>query len=95
MKSYPGHFQVFVHSHIPVYSVESLINERLGGTATNLAIYCDTSKGQRMQLDRHKTLQDCGFQGGPRHEPQLVELLYNYEIEFNDCPLLMCDHYFT
>ena len=95
LKSFPGHFQVFVHAHVPVYSIESIIHERMGGTTRKLVIYCSTKDGKRVQLDRHKTLEECGFVGGPRPEPQLVELFYDYEVELNDCPVLMCDHYFT
>ncbi|XP_078355658.1 uncharacterized protein LOC144640363 [Oculina patagonica] len=95
LKSYPGHFQIFVHAHIPVYSIESIINERFGGTPRKVVIYCTTKEGKKVQLDRHKTLEECGFSGGPRPEPQLVELLYDFDVEFNDCPILMSDHYFT
>ena len=95
MKSYPGHFQVYVHAHIPVQCVESIIHSRFGGTTTKIAIYGETKKRERVKLDPHKTLQECGYSGGPRPEPQLVELVYDYVTEFSDCPLLMCDHYFT
>ena len=95
MKSYPGHFQIFVHAHIPVYSVESIINERFGGTTRKVVIYCTSKEGKQIHLDHHKTLEECGFTGGPRPEPQLVELFYDFDVEFNDCPILMSDHYFT
>lgn len=95
MKNYPGHFQLYVHAHVSVLSIVELICERYGGTLRNVSIYCVTKSGEKVKLNPHDKLQDCGFTGGPRPEPQLVELLYDYETEFRDCPLLMCDHYFT
>ena len=95
MKTYPGHFQVYVHAHISVQSIESIIRDRFGGTPTKIAIYGESNKGERVKLDPHRTLQECGYPGGPRPEPQLVQLVYDYATEFSDCPLLMCDHYFT
>ncbi|XP_048576492.1 uncharacterized protein LOC5513395 isoform X2 [Nematostella vectensis] len=94
MKNYPGHFQLYVHAHVSVHSIAELISQRFGGTPRNISIFCETKDKERVLLDHHKKLNECGFKGGPRPEPQLVELLYDYETEFRDCPLLMCDHYF-
>jgi len=40
------------------------------------------------------TLQDLGYEGDTYDDPEEVELFYDYKVEFIDCPLLLCDHYF-
>jgi hypothetical protein len=70
-----------------------LINKRLGETTHKLTIYKDNG-GTRVPLDPHLTLQESGYEGGPRDLPQDVGLLYDFMTEFNDCPILTTDHYF-
>ena len=71
-----------------------LINNRLGETTQKLTIYRVDGKGKNVPLDPHLTLDESGFPGGPRNQPQPVSLFYDYVTEFNDCPILTCDHYF-
>lgn len=40
------------------------------------------------------TLQDLGYEGDTYDDPDEVQLFYDYKVEFIDCPLLLCDHYF-
>ncbi len=70
-----------------------LINKRLGETTRKLTIYRNEG-GKRVALDPHLTLQETGYEGGPRALPQEVGLVYDYMSEFNDCPILTTDHYF-
>ena len=76
-----------------MYSILELINERLGGTTQKLTIYKDLGE-DRVPLDPHMTLQEAGYEGGPKDLPQEVGLLYDFMTEFNDCPILTSDHYF-
>lgn len=94
IKTYPGNFQVYVHAHVTVHSIMVLINNRFGETTQKLTIYRVNAEGKNISLNPHLTLEDTGYPGGPRNEPQLVHLLYDYVTEFNDCPVLTCDHYF-
>jgi len=49
---------------------------------------------EEARLSADCTLQECGFEGGPERKPQHLTLYYNYDVEYSDCPLLNCDHYF-
>lgn len=94
LKTYPGNFQVYVHAHDSVHSVMELIDDRLGETTQKLTVYRVNAEGKNIPLDPHLTLEETGYQGGPRNQPQHVQLLYDYITEFKDCPVLTCDHYF-
>ena len=94
IKKYPGNFDVDVHAHITVHSVTELIHNRHGETTRKLTIFRVANDGNNIALNPHKTLQECGYPGGPRNEPQRVNLVYDYVSEFNECPVLTCDHYF-
>ena len=95
IQNYPGHFRVLVYSHITVQGLIDIINERHGGTLRYVKVYHEDSRGERMELDVHKTLEECGYHGAPKTEPQRVDLLYDYTTEFHDCPVLMSDDYIT
>lgn len=73
----------------------NIINERHGTTLRFIKIYDEDAQGKRIELDPHKTLEDCGYLGGPKTMPQKLELIYDYTTEFHDCPILMSDDYFT
>ena len=94
VKNYPGNFQTLVHAHTTVYSLMELINQRLGETTQKLTVYRNDSGETMIPLDPHHTLQDSGYQGGPKNAPQEVELMYDFTTEFKDCPILNTDHYF-
>ena len=51
-------------------------------------------EGKRVPLNPHLSLQEAGYEGGPRNFPQEVGLIYDYMTEFNDCSILTSDHYF-
>ena len=95
LRSYPGHFQVFVHAHILVAGVVDMIKERHGYTFRDITIYYEDKDSVKVPLPHDKSLEDCGFTGGTSKEPQLVNLYYDFNTEVNDCPIVQCDHYFT
>ena len=94
IQNYPGHFRILAHSHITVQGLIDIINERHGGTLRYVRIYHEDNRGERTQLDRHKTLEECGYLGAPKTKPQKLELIYDFTTEFHDCPILMSDDYF-
>ncbi|XP_067859936.1 uncharacterized protein [Heptranchias perlo] len=95
MKSHPGHFQEMVYSHMKVYGLISRIRHRTGIESTRLRVFKDQSSSQKSLLPLDLSLEECGFRGGPHHSPPSVPLYYDYSIEFRDCPILNCDHYFA
>ncbi len=95
VNSYPGHFRMLIHTHTTVQGLISIINERHGGTLRHVKIYDEDDSGAKITLDPHKTLEECGYLGGPKPRPQKLELVYDYITEFHECPILMADDYFT
>lgn len=45
-------------------------------------------------LPLNSTLDACGIKGGSRESPVHVILFYDFTVNFTDCMLLNCDHYF-
>ncbi len=86
---------MLIHTHMTVQGLVNTINERHGGTLRHIKIFDENENGDRISLEPHKTLEDCGYLGGPKHRPQHLELLYDYVTEFHECPILMADDYFT
>lgn len=93
-KDYPGHLELLVHSHVPVCGIIQMIVEETDISSTKLAVFRDRSRSPESVLLPGVTLEDCGFLGDSYHSPEDVTLFYDYTVEFTDCPILMCDHYF-
>ncbi|PVD21297.1 hypothetical protein C0Q70_19469 [Pomacea canaliculata] len=93
-KDYPGHFEVLVHSHILVCGLIQIIIEETQIASTKLAIFRDRTRSRESLLPPHLTLRECGFIGDSQNTPEESVLFYDYTVEFTDCPILMCDHYF-
>nr|CAB3260924.1 uncharacterized protein LOC100176286 [Phallusia mammillata] len=91
--SHPAHFQVTVHTHMTVATLQKLIGEVGHVTTGKMNIFADKDCHQESCLPPSCTLQEW-YKGGPQHNPQRVTLYYDYVIEYSDCPLLNCDHYF-
>ena len=94
MKNYPGHIQILVHTHIPVFGLIQIIMQQTSILTNKLAIFSDKSRSIDCRLPPENTLEEYGFRGGMRESPEEAILYYDYTVEFNDCPLLLCDHYF-
>ena len=60
-----------------------------------MKIYAEDANEKRIELQPDKSLEECGYLGGPKTKPQLLQLIYDFVTEFHECPLLMCDNYFT
>ena len=93
-KDYPGHLDLLVHAHLPVCGLIQMIIEETQITSSKIAIFRDRSRSRESLLPPKNTLRECGFFGDSRNEPEEVLLYYDYTVEFTDCPILLCDHYF-
>ncbi|CAG5131069.1 unnamed protein product [Candidula unifasciata] len=93
-RNYPGHLQLLVHSHLSVLGLIQLITAETEISSSKLAIFRDKSWGVESLLQPSLTLEECGFLGESRDSPEEVTLFYDYSVEFRDCPVLLCDHYF-
>ncbi|KAL8578684.1 hypothetical protein ACOMHN_045673 [Nucella lapillus] len=93
-KDYPGHLDLMVHAHLPVCGLIQMIVDITQITSTKIAVFRDRSRSRESLLPPKSTLQDCGFVGDSRSDPEEVVLFYDYTVEFTDCPILLCDHYF-
>ncbi|XP_072339927.1 uncharacterized protein [Scyliorhinus torazame] len=94
-QSHPGHFQEVIYSHMKVSGLIGRIQERTGIASTRLRVFKDQSCSPESLLPLELSLEECGFHAGPRQSPPAGLLYYDYSIEFNDCPILNCDYYFT
>lgn len=95
LRSYPGHFSKVVHSHIFVYGLISLIKDETDAATTKLRLYLNKTREASDLLMPDKTLEEYGFKGNTRDNPQDVLLYYDFVTEVDDCPLMNCDYYFT
>ena len=93
-KDHPAHFEVLVHSHIPVSSLHEFIMEETGIMSTKLTVFYDKSRSREAMLPINLTLRELGYEGDTFDDPEEVTLYYDYKVEFTDCPILLCDHYF-
>ncbi|XP_041375999.1 uncharacterized protein LOC121388638 [Gigantopelta aegis] len=94
MKNHPGHITVLVHTHIPVFGLIQIIVQQTSILSNKLAVFSDKTRSKDCRLPPENTLEEYGFRGGRREDPEEALLYYDYTVEFNDCPLLLCDHYF-
>lgn len=95
MRNYPGHFQVYVHAHVLISSIIEMIKERRDGTIRNITLFYENAEGLRVLLYPEKTMEESGFPGGSKSEPQQVNFFYEYQTDLSDCPIIQCDHYFV
>ena len=93
-KQHPGHFNKIVHSHVPVYGIIQIIRDETHTVSNNIAIFTDKTRSMDAMLPPDSTLEDCGFHGGTLDHPEELLLYYDYKVDFVDCPILLCDHYF-
>ncbi|XP_005101958.1 uncharacterized protein LOC101853244 [Aplysia californica] len=93
-RDFPGHLVLLVHSHLPVCGLIQIIIAETDISSTKLAVFRDRSRNAESVLSPDMTLEECGFVGDSRESPEELVLFYDYTVEFTDCPILMCDHYF-
>ena len=93
-KQHPAHFNQVVHSHMPVHGLIQIIREQAKIESNNIAIFTDKTRSKDAMLPPDMTLEEYGFRGGTYDHPEELLLYYDYKVEFTDCPVLLCDHYF-
>lgn len=93
-RGHPGHFSKVVHSHMAVQGLVEIIRQETGIQSRRIGIFTDKSRDVEAMLVPDVTLEECGFDGGTQDSPKELLLYYDYAVEFTECPLLMCDHYF-
>ena len=59
-----------------------------------MAVFDNISREPDSVLQPDKTLEDYHYESGTRNNPAQLLLYYDYIVDFKDCPLLLCDHYF-
>ena len=62
--------------------------------SSKLALFTDKSRSPEAMMVEERTLEELGHNGGSVEEPTYLTLYYDYIVEFTDCAILMCDHYF-
>lgn len=95
LRSYPGHFDLVLHSHLTICGLIDIIKERMDLATTTLRVYADKSRTMNSLLLPDQTLAECGYSGGTRGDPEDCFLYYDYSTEFHDCAILMSDYYFA
>lgn len=93
-KDHPGHFNKVVHSHVTGFGLLEVIREQTGILSQQMAIFTDKSRDVKCMLPLEKSLEELNFPGGSEEEPTELLLYYDYRVQFTDCPILQCDHYF-
>ena len=91
---HPAHFSKLVHSHLTVFGLATVIEQETGIQSSQIHIFHRKSREKEYVLAPERTLEECGFKAGTRSSPTEALLYYDYKVEFTDCPILMCDHYF-
>ncbi|XP_074644435.1 uncharacterized protein LOC141901224 [Tubulanus polymorphus] len=94
LRAHPAHFNQIVHAHIPILGILKIVEKIAGIQSSKLAVFTDKSRNKEAMLSRDMTLEECGFYGGTKQKPEELLLYYDYTVEFVNCPILMCDHYF-
>ncbi|CAL1539365.1 unnamed protein product [Lymnaea stagnalis] len=94
IKDYPGHLKLLVHAHLRICGLIQMIIAETDISSTKLAVFRDKSRSADSVLSPDITLEEYGFNGDSRDSPEEQTLFYDYTVEFTDCPILMCDHYF-
>ncbi|KAK3086156.1 hypothetical protein FSP39_014418 [Pinctada imbricata] len=92
-KRHPSHIEILVQSDITVYGILQLITEKTALLSTKLAVFSDDSRNRESMLSPEMTLKELGYEGDSMEDPEELLLYYDYKVEFNDCPILMCDHF--
>ena len=95
LRKHPCHFTKVVHTHLTVYGLIQLIKSEVGIQSSTISLFRDKSRSAEAELPHDLTLDECGYEGREWHNPMEHVIYYDYTSEFNSCPILMCDHYFT
>ncbi|XP_075999233.1 uncharacterized protein LOC142992630 [Genypterus blacodes] len=91
---HPGNFEVFLSSSSRVFSLISIIQDRVGIQTWKMEVFRSRDVSEEARLAPESSLEECGFLGGPEESPPEFTLFYDYRPPLADCPILNCDHYF-
>lgn len=94
MPSHPGHTHMMVTDSTTVHSLHEMLQDRLSGTASAIAVFTTASLQPSSLAAPRKRLVEMGIVGGSRATPTQAQLYYDYVPVVVDCPLLMADYYF-
>ena len=94
MPSHPGHTHFLLTDSTSIHTTRQHLLGRLGGVASSIAIFRDSTLKPSSLLPPERTLAECGVVGGARDCPRQAELYYDYRPAVTDCPLVMADHYY-
>lgn len=95
LRKHPCHFTKVVHTHLSIFGLIQLVKSEVGVQSSTISVFRDKSRSAEAELSQHMTLEECGYEGRDWHNPVEHVIYYDYTSEFNTCPILMCDHYFT
>nr|XP_019950027.1 PREDICTED: uncharacterized protein LOC109634168 isoform X1 [Paralichthys olivaceus] len=91
---HPANFEVVLSSSCRVFSLIRIIQDRVGIQTSRLDVFRSRAAAEEVRLPPESSLEECGFKGGEEERPPEETVYYDYKLEFTDCPLLNCDHYF-
>lgn len=92
--AHPGNFEVVLSSSSRVFSLISLIQDHVEIQTSRLEVFRSRVPTEEARLPLEKSLEECGFKGGPEESPPEATVYYDYLLLFTDCPILNCDHYY-
>lgn len=92
-REHVGHFTDVLPTHTTVRHTMQLVCDRTTIPTSRMVIFADKSRDAKSVLPVELTLEECGIEGGSSISPKERVLYYDYDVEFKDCPLLLCDHY--
>ena len=98
LKKHPAHFKQVVSTNTLGLQLMNIIREETAlltpQSLKKLFIFKDKSYHESALIPEDKTLRELGYEGGTKELPDKLDLFYDFKIEFRDCSLLSCDHYF-
>lgn len=91
---HPGHFKALVETRSTMAQLGNLIGSLSSIVARKFLFYLSEQDHPVSALPDHSSLEDVGIIGGTKFHPAKQTMFYDYEIEDDFCPILLCDHYF-
>ena len=91
---HPGHVRALVEIGSTMAQLGNLVRSLSSIIARNFRFYLSEQDYPMSALPDHSSLEDVGVIGGTKFHPAKQKMFYDYEIEDDFCPILLCDHYF-
>lgn len=94
-KEYRGHFKdELLYSHLTIFSLIEMIKKKADIASNRISIFKDPSRHKSVKLEEGKTLEECGYKGGPHENPKEYVVFYDYTTVLRDDPIINSDFYF-